>query len=216
MSPYNIMLADDHVLVRQGLRRIIEAFPNLKVVAEVGDGVKLLQLMDGIIPDMVVLDISMPNLGGLEAVSEIKMRHPKVKVLMLTMYRDKEYLNQALSSGADGYILKDDADTELFAAITLIREGLRYVSPSLSGELADILIRTKREEAETAGGVEGLTHRELEIIKMVAEGKTSRECADILCISARTVEHHRSNIMSKLKMEKTVDLVKYAMNKGYI
>lgn len=216
MSPYNIILADDHVLVRRGLRRIIESFPNLKVMGEVGDGVQLLELMNGIIPDIVVLDISMPNMGGLEALGEIKTRHPKVKVLMLTMYRDKVYLDQALSSGADGYILKDAADTELFVAIALIREGRRYVSPSLSEEFADIPIRTKREEAETAEGIEGLTHREHEIIKLVAEGKTSRECADILCISSRTVEHHRSNILGKLKMNNTADLVKYAMNKGYV
>jgi DNA-binding NarL/FixJ family response regulator len=163
---------------------------------------------------MVVLDISMPNLRGIETICEIKSRHPAVKVLILTMHRDKEYLHQALSSGADGYLLKDDADTELFSAIKKIREGRFYVSPSLSKELADYWKQTCGGEKKLSFEHEGLTTREREVLKLIAEGKTSRQIADMLCISARTVEHHRANIMDKLNIRKTADLVKYAINKG--
>jgi len=132
------------------------------------------------------------------------------------MHREIEYLHQALTWGADGYILKDDADTELFAAIYRIRKGARYVSPSLSTDLAEFLMRMRHEEGRLYGTSEILTNREREIIKLIAEGKTSKECAGILCISSRTVEHHRANIMDKLNIKKTADLVKYAVTKGYI
>jgi DNA-binding NarL/FixJ family response regulator len=216
MSSYRIILADDHVLLRQGLRRIIAESAELEVVGEAGDGVELLHLLNRIVPDMVVLDISMPNLRGLEALSEIKGRYPEVRVLILTMHRDKEYLFQALSSGADGYLLKEDADTELFSAIKNIREGDFYVSPSLSKELADYREKAGSGEAGFSFGRDGLTTREREVLKMIAEGKSSRQVADLLCISVRTVDHHRANIMDKLNLRKTADLVKFAINKGYI
>jgi DNA-binding NarL/FixJ family response regulator len=215
MSPYHITLADDHVLMRQGLRRIIEEAPDLKIVGEAGDGEELLRLLGGITPHLVVLDISMPNLRGLDAVREIKARYPKVKVLMLTMHRDKEYLYQALESGADGYLLKEDADTELLFAIHKILQGGFHVSAVLSEELAEY---QKLPGCGTAGSSfegECLTTREKEVLKLLGEGKSCRETADILCISARTVDHHRANIMDKLKLRKTADLVRYALSKGY-
>ena len=213
MSPYHIILADDHVLMRQGLRRIIEETPDLDIVGEAGDGVELLRLLNGITPHLVVLDISMPNLRGLEAVHEIKALHPRVKVLMLTMYRDREYLYQAIESGADGYLLKEDADTELLFAIHTILQGGFHVSAVLSKELAEY---RKRRVCGLGASFEGecLTTREREVLHLVAAGKSSRECAELLCISARTVEHHLSNIREKLKIRKFVDLIKYAVNKG--
>jgi DNA-binding NarL/FixJ family response regulator len=216
MHPYRITLADDHVLLRQGLRRIIEGSSGLEVIGEAGDGVDLMHLLNKLVPDMVVLDISMPKLRGIEAICEIKSRHPKVKVLILTMHKDKEYLYQSLASGADGYLLKEDADTELFSAIKKIREGAFYVSPSLSKELSAYL----RSEGggNTVSSFEGacLSTREKEVVKLIAEGKSSREAAEILCISVRTVDHHRANIMDKLDLRKTADLVKYAIQKGYV
>jgi DNA-binding NarL/FixJ family response regulator len=187
----------------------------MEVVGEAGDGVELIQLLNRLVPDMIVLDISMPKLRGIEAICEIKSRHPQVKVLMLTMHRDKEYLYQSLSSGADGYLLKEDADTELFSAIKKIREGAFYASPSLSMELAAY---RKLESSGDAGSYDGecLSTREREVLKLIAEGKASREVAEILFISARTVDHHRANIMDKLKLKKTADLVKYAIHKGFI
>jgi DNA-binding NarL/FixJ family response regulator len=215
MSPYHIILADDHLLMRQGLRRIIEESPDFKVVGEAGDGEELLRLLSGITASMVILDISMPKLGGLEAVSQIKTLYPKVKVLMLTMHREKEYLYQALESGVDGYLLKEDADTELLFAMHKILQGGSHVSGALSKELAE---RWKLPGCGTAGSSfegECLTTREKEVLKLLGEGKSCREAADILCISARTVDHHRASIMDKLKLRKTADLIRYAVNKGY-
>jgi DNA-binding NarL/FixJ family response regulator len=216
MSRYRIALADDHVLLRQGLRRIVAEAPELEVVGEAGDGLELLQLLNRIVTDMVVLDISMPNLRGLEAIRELKSRHPGVKVLILTMHRDREYLRQAIDSSADGYLLKEDADTELFCAIQKIRDNGFYVSPSLAKESAEINKRTCRAESGRELDREGLTTREREVVKLIAEGKSSRQVAELLCISVRTVDHHRANIMDKLQLRNTADLVKYAINKGYI
>jgi two-component system, NarL family, response regulator NreC len=216
MSSYRITLADDHVLLRQGLRRIIEESAGLEVVGEAGDGMELLRLLNRTVPDLVILDISMPNLRGIEAISEIRSRHPGVKVLVLTMHRDKEYLYQAVSSGADGYLLKDDADTELFSAIRNIRQGEFYVSPALSNELAECRLQAAGGEAGSSVPQECLTIREREVLKLIAEGKSSREIADLLFISARTVDHHRANIMLKLNVRKAADLIKYAFGKGYV
>jgi DNA-binding NarL/FixJ family response regulator len=216
MSPYRITLADDHVLLRQGLRRIVEESSELEVVGEAGDGVELIQLLNKSATDMVVLDISMPKLRGIEAVCEIKSQHPGVKVLILTMHRDKEYLYQSLASGADGYLLKEDADTELFSAISRIREGALYTSPSLSKELAAYRRLEGRGDAGHSREDECLSTREREVLKLIAEGKSSREIAEILYISVRTVDHHRANVMDKLKLRRTADLVKYAIQNGYV
>jgi DNA-binding NarL/FixJ family response regulator len=216
MNPYRITLADDHVLLRQGLRRIVEESPELAVVGEAGDGVELIQLLNKAATDMIVLDISMPKLRGIEALCEIKSRHPGVKILILTMHRDKEYLYQSLASGADGYLLKEDADTELFSAIRKIREGAIYTSPSLSKELAAYRRLEGRRDAGYSREDTCLSTREREVLKLIAEGKSSREIAEILYISVRTVDHHRANIMDKLKLRKTADIVKYAIQKGYV
>ena len=216
MSPYRITLADDHALLRQGLRRIVEESPELEVVDEAGDGLELLRLLSRTVPDMVILDISMPKLRGIEAIGEIRSRHAGVKVLILTMHRDKEYLRQAISSGADGYLLKDDCDRDLFSAIQKIRQGKFYVSPSLSKELSDCRKQLRRAEAEPASAHQGLSTREQEVFTLIAEGRSSREIAELLSISVRTIEHHRANIMDKLNLGRTADLIKHAIHKGYI
>lgn len=214
MSPYRIVLADDHVMFRQGIKNILEGAEDMEVVGEVGDGLKLLQFFKKVVPDMVILDISMPNLRGLEATREIKMISPDTKVLILTMHKDKEYVYHAISAGAEGYLVKEDADTELFAAVEKIRQGGYYISPLLSGELTHELIHARRNGQATPPS-ESLTIREREVLKLIAEGISNKEIADLLCISTRTVEHHRANIMTKLNIRKTVNLVKYAIRKGY-
>ena len=216
MKPYRITLADDHALLRQGLRRIVEESPELEVVDEAGDGLELLRLLSKTVPDMVILDISMPKLRGIEAIGEIRSRHAGVKVLILTMHRDKEYLCQAVSSGADGYLLKDDCDRDLFSAIRKIRQGKFYVSPSLSKELSDYRKQLRRAEAEPASAHQCLSTREREVFTLIAEGRSSREIAELLSVSVRTIEHHRANIMDKLNLRRTADLVKHAIHKGYI
>ncbi len=213
MCPYRIVLADDHTMLRQGIKKIIGEGADLEVVGEASDGLQLLDLLKKLTPHMVILDISMPNLRGIEATREIKMIYPDMKVLILTMHKSKEYLYHAISSGAEGYLLKEDADTELFSAIKTIRQGGIYISPLLSEELTDDLVQTCRGNGKLP--FERLTTREREVLKLIAEGKSNKEIANLLFISVRTVQCHRANIMKKLNLEKTADLVKYSIRKGY-
>ena len=213
MEPYRIVVADDHSMLRQGIKKIIEESKNMVVVGEASDGLELLNLLKKMTPDMVILDISMPNLRGIEATSELKMIYPEVKILILTMHKRKEYLYHALAAGADGYLLKEDTDTELFSAIEAVRQGETYVSPLLSKALTNDLVEIARGDHNRPA--EPLTTREREILKLIAEGKSSKEIADLLFISIRTVQHHRASIMKKLDLKKVADLVKYAIRKGY-
>jgi DNA-binding NarL/FixJ family response regulator len=213
MDTYRIVVADDHALFRQGLMSILGGATDLEVVGEAGDGLELLNLLNlsKLDPHLVILDISMPNLRGIEAIREIKAIHPDVKILVVTMHKDKEYLLQSLAAGADGYFLKKDADTELFSAIEKIRKGKNYVSPHLSEELAD-----DWEQIRAGFSKSLLTPREKEVLKLIAEGNSNKEIADLLFVSVHTVERHRANIMGKLNLKKTADLVKYAIQKGYV
>ncbi len=214
MAPYRIVLADDHNMLRQGLKRIILERDDFEVIGEAGDGLELLALLHNATPHLIILDISMPNLRGIEATREIKAMAPEVKVLILTMHKDKEYLYYAISAGADGYLLKEDADSELFSAIDTIKRGRMYVSPLMTPELTDGWFKICRGGLKLPA--ECLTTREREIVKLIAEGNSSKDIASLLCISVRTVDHHRANIMSKLNVKKTVDLVKYAISRRYI
>ncbi|MBA3037437.1 MAG: response regulator transcription factor [Desulfobacterium sp.] len=208
------MLADDHVMFRQGIKNILEKDKGLEVIGEAGDGLKLLELLNKATPDMIILDISMPNLRGIEATHEIKMILPEVKVLILSMHKDKEFVYSAISAGAEGYLLKEDADTELFAAIEKIRQEGRYISPLLLGDLTDELFQA-HHKGQLTPQYEPLTTREREVLKFIAEGISNKEIADLLFISVRTVENHRANIMRKLNIKSTANLIKYAIRKGY-
>jgi DNA-binding NarL/FixJ family response regulator len=215
-NPYRIVLADDHAMFRRGVKRIIQENADLEVVGEAADGLELLEIIKKSPPDMVIADVSMPNLRGLEATREIKMAFPEIRVIILTMHKDKEYLYHALSAGAEGYLLKEDADIELFSAIKTIRQGGAYISRLLAPQMTDIFMERQRlREGQGKLPAELLTTREREIIKLIAEGKSSKEIAGLLYISSRTVQHHRANIMRKLNIKKTADLVKYAIQKGY-
>jgi len=216
MDRYRIILADDHLLLRAGLKRILEGMAGLEVVGEAGNGLELLHLLRKLNPHMVILDISMPNMRGIEAIHEIKAIHPELKILILTMHKDKEYLHQAVSMGADGYLLKEDADTELFSAIGIVRQGKIYLSPHFTSGLADEWAKIHRGESKPFSEPDQLTTREKEILKLIAEGKSSKEIADLLSISVRTAEHHRANIMNKLNLKKTASLVQYAIQKGFV
>jgi DNA-binding NarL/FixJ family response regulator len=200
-------------MFRQGIKRLLGDLKGVEVIGEVGDGIELLSLLREVRPQMVILDISMPRLRGLEAAKEIKTSFPQVKVLILSMHRNTEYFYNAISSGAEGYLLKEDADRELYTAIEKIRKGERYVSPILSEELSKDLVELRGGHRRTSS--EDLSVREKEVLKLVAEGKTSPEIADLLCISVRTVQNHRANIMRKLKIKNTTDLLRYAYRRGY-
>ena len=214
-NPYSIILADDHVLMRHGLRRILEERDNLEIAGEVGDGLELLSLLNKVNPDLIILDLSMPNLRGIEAIPEIRHVRPNAKVLMLTMHKEEEYLYQAISAGANGYLLKDDAEKELFLAIEHIQSGKIYISPGLADQSMQNWARLRRGE-DDFHITEALTVRQREILKLIAEGKSNKEIGDLLFISVRTVERHRANMMSKLNIRKTAELVQYALRKHYI
>jgi len=216
MASYSIILADDHVLVRQGLRRLLEGTDDLEVVGEANDGLELLQLLKHVTPQMVILDIFMPNLRGIEAITEIKTMQPDVKILILTMHRDKEYLYLALSAGAKGYLLKEDAARDLFSAIAEVRQGKTYISPYFSDTVVNDVVQIAKGNAKVIFAADPLTSREREVLKLIAEGKSSKEIANLLFISVFTVNNHRASIMEKLDLNKATDLVKYAIRKGYI
>jgi DNA-binding NarL/FixJ family response regulator len=208
MTPYPIVLADDHVLFRQGIKKIIEEVEGLQVVGEAKDGLELLELLKKSCPALVILDISMPNLRGLDAAREIKKLYPQVKILLLTMHKKREFLQEGVEAGVDGFLVKEDADVELLQAVDAIRKGQKFFSPLLSEKLADLVRRPGRADP--------LTRREKEIIKLLAEGKNSKEIADLLYISIFTVRRHRDNIMKKLDIKGLADLVRYALEQGYV
>ncbi|MBI5558453.1 MAG: response regulator transcription factor [Deltaproteobacteria bacterium] len=214
MKVYQVLLADDHVLIRHGIKKIIESEPSLEVIGQVGDGLELLNFMKEATPDVVLLDISMPNLRGIEAIGEAKKLCPLVKIVILTMHNSKQYLCHAMSAGADGYVLKEDSDSELLTAIEQVLKGNIFISPVLSKEFSSEDVDSCRKSKNFSS--ESLTPRERQILKMVAEGRTSRDIAELLSISTRTVEHHRANLLKKLNISNTADLIKYAIRKGYI
>jgi DNA-binding NarL/FixJ family response regulator len=208
MGAYTVVLADDHVMFREGVRRIIERIEEVSVGGEVNDGLELLEFLKGSRPDLVILDISMPNLRGLEAIREIKKTYPQVKILVLTMHKKKEFIRQALGDGADGFLLKEDAGGELLRAVQTIKNGGKYLSPLLAGVLANLAL--EKEPAEV------LTVREREVLKLLAEGRKTKEIAAALYISPYTVRRHRANIMEKLEIKTLADLVKYAISHSYL
>lgn len=209
-----IVLADDHVLIRQGLKKLIEENRALEVVGEAGDGLELLDVLETVVPDLIILDISMPQLRGIEVINEAKTICPKTKILMITMHKSEQYFLCAMSAGADGYLLKEDSDSELLTAIERVMHEDLYISPHLMEEFSDDLIRSYREKGIFP--CEKLTNREIEVLKLVAEGLTSKEIAELLSISIRTVEHHRANLLKKLNLKNTADLIKHAVQNGFI
>lgn len=212
MTPYQIVLCDDHVMFREGIRGVIEIMPDLKLVGELGDGLELLEFMKTANPDMIILDLSMPNVQGIEATKEIKLHHPQVKILILTMHKSTEHLIRAFSAGADGYLLKENARADLIAAIDKIRHGKTYISPLITDLIGEMFAHKK---GKSTGSSEPLTIREIEVLTLLSEGKSSKEIAELLFISTMTVQNHRANIKKKLKVRKNADLVKYAIQKGY-
>lgn len=213
MDAYRLVLADDHPLVRQGIRMIIEG-SGMAVIGEAGDGFELLKVIRNNPPDMVIVDISMPNCNGIDVIREIKAGHPHIKILVLTMHDDIAFFHETVFAGADGYLLKQETDTQLFAAVRKIRAGGTFLSPLLAVRLSEDLISVCRTAQRQCDKV--LTVRERQVLKLVAEGKSSTEIAELLFISHRTVERHRENIMKKLSIKKAVDLVKHAIRKDWI
>ena len=214
MGKYRIVLADDHAMIRRGIKKIIEESARYVVVGEAGDGLALLDLLKKECPDMILLDISMPKLRGLEAIAEARRVCPEVKVVILTMHKTMEYVYHAIAAGADSYLLKEDSDRELLAAIEEVRHGSLYISSFLSSEFTQDIVHSCRRSGKLPD--QSVTTRERQVLKLVGEGKTSKEIAELLFISIRTVEHHRANFMKKLGLKTTADVIKYAIDKGYV
>jgi DNA-binding NarL/FixJ family response regulator len=207
-----ILLADDHVLVRQGLKLILDSEPDLEVVAEADDGAAAVArgLQDDV--DLVVLDVSMPGLTGIQAARELSRQRPGIRILVLSMHDNEQYFFEALKAGASGYVLKSAADRDLVEACRATMRGEPFLYP----RAVTALIRDHLERGRDARTTEILTPRELEVVKLIAEAHTSKEIADLLVISIKTVERHRENILEKLGMRDRVELTRYAIRRGLV
>jgi DNA-binding NarL/FixJ family response regulator len=209
-----ILLADDHALVRRGLRLVLEAEPDMVVVAEVGDGAEAVQRALDTLADLAILDISMPRMTGLQAVAEIRRRSPGLRCLMLSMHENERYLYEALKAGASGYVLKSVADRDLVDAVRAAMRGEPFLYPGAMTPLIEEYLRQARDEPQIRE--DPLTPREREVLKLIAESRSSRQIASDLVISERTVERHRENILDKLGMHDRVELTRYAIRTGLI
>ena len=210
MEKIRVFLVDDHTVVRQGLRRILESDEEIEIVGEAGDGRAAIELVQKLRPHVVVMDVAMPELNGIEATRQILKRVEGAKVLVLSMHGDDVYVRQALKAGARGYLLKDSEDLDLIKAVKAIRAGGSFFSPPvskvvLSGYLGD------KADGEAEDGVARLTDREREVLQLIAEGKTNKEVAHALSVSVNTVETHRKHIMEKLDLHNTAELVRFAI-----
>jgi len=209
------MLVDDHAVLRAGLRTLLNAEPDMEVGGEAADGKQAVQKVAELEPEVVLMDISMPVLNGLEATRQIRRAHPQVKVLVLTMHDSEEYLFQVLEAGASGYVPKKAADTELINAIRAVYRGEAFLYPTAAKALIQDYLERARA-GEESDSFDRLTEREKEVLKLVAEGYTNQEIAYMLVISVKTVETHRARIMEKLEFRTRAELVRYALNRGLL
>jgi len=210
-----VLIAEDHTLIREGLRALLSSHPDLEVIGEAADGREAVQQAEKLSPALVLMDLSMPRVGGIEAIREIKKKWPKMKVLALTVNDSEEYVLAALRAGAEGYILKNSTRDELVQAIQNVLAGKRVLSPSISEKVIEGYLAGKKDESIITPW-DTLTTREREVLKMIGEGNKSKEIADYLCISLHTVEKHRSNLMEKLNLHSVSALVSYAIEKGLV
>lgn len=215
MSKMRVLIADDHVIVREGLRTILEAQPDIEVVGEATDGEEAVNKTKEIKPDIVLMDITMPGMNGLDATRQIKQYTPDVRILILTMHEGDEYFFKLLEAGASGYFVKGGSSAELISALRAVWHGDVFLYPTMAKKLlADYLQRARAGQDKES--YDGLTNREREIVKLIAEGHTNQEIADLLVLSVATVQTHRAHIMAKLGLHSPTALVKYALRRGFI
>ena len=215
MDEVRVLLGDDHTVLRQGLRKILEDRRDLRVVAEAGNGRDAVREAIEQNPDVAVLDIGMPLLNGIEATRQIVRRAPGVRILILSMHSDQAYVTQAVQAGARGYLLKESAGSELIAAIGAVAAGKTFFSPAVAQVVFDDYVRSLSERGIT-DRYDALSEREREVLQLVAEGKSSKEIADVLSISPATVETHRTHLLQKLGLRNTAEVVRYAARRGIV
>jgi two-component system, NarL family, response regulator NreC len=213
MGHLRILLADDHTVVRQGLRKVLEECPEWEVVAEAGDGREAVREAERLRPDVAILDVAMPLLNGIEATRQITHRVPTTRILVLSMHADEAYVTQILKAGATGYLLKDSADVDLIHAVTAVAQGKSFFSPAIARVMLDGYVRGDQGVHDR---YESLSGREREIFQLVAEARTNKEIAALLNVSPSTVETHRAHILEKLDLHSAAELVLYAVRRGVI
>jgi DNA-binding NarL/FixJ family response regulator len=210
----NILLADDHPIVRQGLRTLLEAESDFQLVGEAGDGLEAVRLVERWQPNILIVDLMMPGLTGLEVTRQVKQRAPQTRVIILSMHATESYVLEALRNGATGYVLKDSSAADLVQAVREVAAGRRYLSAPLSERAIDTYVQ--KAEAAALDVYDLLTTREREVLKLAAEGHTNAEIAERLFISPRTAETHRANLMRKLGLQNQTDLIRYALRRGIL
>jgi DNA-binding NarL/FixJ family response regulator len=214
-SGKRIFIVEDHTLLRAGLRALLTQDPDVEIVGEADNGRDAIRAIATLSPDLVLMDISMPGMNGIEAMLDIKRRNPDTRILVLTIHKTEEYIHASLRAGADGYILKDASHDELRVAIRSVLNGKTYLSPDISGKVINGYLDTGKATNATSAW-DALTHREREVLKLVAEGHPNKFIADYLCLSIKTVEKHRSNLMKKLNLHNASTLTSYAIEKGLV
>ena len=215
MNTIKILLADDHVMMRKGIRALLERRPDFQIVAEAGDGREAVQMTEAHSPHVVVADIAMPNLNGIEAARQITLKSPGTAIVILSMHSDESYVLRALKAGARGYLLKDSPEADLINAILAVHQGKAFFSPAISKMLVEDYVRQLTQRGAD-DSYELLTTREREILQLLAEGKSNKDVASMLELSLHTVETHRGNILQKLNLHGTPELILYAIRKGVI
>ncbi len=210
----NILLADDHNIVRQGLRALLQSEPHFRLVGEASDGIEAVRLAERLKPDVLITDLMMPGLNGLEVTRQVTKMLPQIRVIILSMYTNDAYVLEALKNGALGYVLKDSQAADLIQAVKEVIAGNRYLSPPLSERALELYLQ--KVESVPDDPYELLTTREREVLQLVAEGRTSSEIATRLFISPRTAEGHRANLMRKLSLQNNADLIRFALKRGIL
>lgn len=210
-----VLLAEDHTIVRKGIRSLFEDVPGISIVAEAADGQSALRLVEELEPDVVLMDITMPRLNGLEATRQIRRRWPETRVIILTMHDTEEYVFQMLAAGASGYVLKNAAPAELLLALEAAHRGDFFLSPAISRTVIQEYIQNA-DCIDRLDPYQSLTEREREVFQLLAEGHSTRAIADLLVISPKTVETHRANLMKKIDVDNLADLTRYAVRRGVI
>jgi len=215
VSKIQVLVVDDHAIVRDGVRLILEAQPDIEVVGEASDGEEALDKVRRLSPGVVVMDIAMPGMNGLDATKAIKREMPSVQVLALTMHADHEYFFEVLNAGASGYVVKGGSSADLLAAIRAVSEGGVYIHPSVAKNLVSDFLK-RMDPGEEKARYDGLSDRERQVLTLIAEGKTSQQIAEDLFLSVNTVQTHRAHIMEKLQLHNRTELIRYALRRGLI